>query len=101
MQETSLCVLIGGVCYSCDSGSSLTQRYIKRGHVRAQEPTFIVSIVPPQTLASQSDPEGVEARGTAHCATAIVVFSTPTPPTPTMTTAATMSSSSSAQGISK
>jgi hypothetical protein len=56
---------------------------------------------PSQTLASRSDPEGAEARGTAHCTAATVVSSTPTPPTPTMTTATAMSSSSSAQGISK
>jgi hypothetical protein len=36
---------------------------IKRG---AREPTFAVSTVPPQTLATQSDREGAEARGTAH-----------------------------------
>jgi hypothetical protein len=62
---------------------------------------FTVSIVSPQTLASRSDPEGAEARGTAHCAAATVVSSTPTPPTPTMTTTAAISSSSLTQGISK
>jgi hypothetical protein len=35
---------------------------------------FTVSTVPPQTLASRSDPEGAEARGTVHCAAATVVF---------------------------
>jgi hypothetical protein len=41
---------------------------IKRGHAGAWELTFAVPIVPPQTLAIQSDREGAEARGTAHYA---------------------------------
>jgi hypothetical protein len=71
------------------------QRNIKRGHVGARKPTFTVSTMPPQTLANQSDREGVEARGTAHCTV------DRRPPTPTTTIVAAMSSSSSAQGISK
>jgi hypothetical protein len=47
---------------------------LERGHVEARESTFTVSTVPPQTLASWSDPEGAEARGTAHCVAATVVF---------------------------
>jgi hypothetical protein len=39
---------------------------IKGGHAVAREPMFTVPIVPPQTLATQSDREGAEARGTAH-----------------------------------
>jgi hypothetical protein len=49
---------------------------IKRGHVGAREPTFTVPTVPPQTLATKSDQEGAEARGTAHHA------SDRRPPTP-------------------
>jgi hypothetical protein len=32
------------------------------------QPMFTVPTVPSQTLATQSDREGVEARGTTHCA---------------------------------
>jgi hypothetical protein len=39
---------------------------IKGGHVGAREPTFTVPTVPPQTLATKSDREGAEVRGTAH-----------------------------------
>jgi hypothetical protein len=42
----------------------------------AREPTFVVPIVPPQSLATQSDREGAEARGTVHYA------SDRRPPTP-------------------
>jgi hypothetical protein len=49
---------------------------IKGGHAGAREPTFTVPTVPPQTLATQSDREGAEARGTAHYA------SDRRPPTP-------------------
>jgi hypothetical protein len=87
--------LIGGACRSCSSGSPLTQRNIKMGHTMAREPMFIVSTVPPQTLANRSDCEDAEARETAHCA------ADRRPPTPTTTIAAAMSSFSSAQGISK
>jgi hypothetical protein len=41
---------------------------IKGGQARAREPTFTVPTVPPQTLATQSDREDAEARGTAHYA---------------------------------
>jgi hypothetical protein len=41
---------------------------IKGGHAGAQEPTFTMPTVPPQTLATQSDREGAEARGTTHYA---------------------------------
>jgi hypothetical protein len=87
--------LIGGARRSCGGGSPLAQRNIKRGHAGAQEPTFTVSTVPPQTLANRSDHEGAETRGTAH------YVADRRPLTPTMTIAAAMSSSSSAQGISK
>jgi hypothetical protein len=49
---------------------------IKGGKVGAQELTFTVFTVPPQTLATQSDREGAEARRTAHYA------SDRRPPTP-------------------
>jgi hypothetical protein len=94
-------VLIGGACRSCDSGPPLAQLYIKRGARRGTGTNVHRVHSAPQTLASQSDREGVEARGTAHCAAATVVSSIPTPPTSTTTTAAAMSSSSSVQGISK
>jgi hypothetical protein len=48
--------------------------------------------VPPQTLATKTDQEGTEAKGSVHLA------SNRRLPTPTVT--ATMSSSLSAQGIS-
>jgi hypothetical protein len=41
---------------------------IKGGQAGAREPTFTVPTVPPQTLATKTDQEGVEARGTAHLA---------------------------------
>jgi hypothetical protein len=91
-------VLIGG---ACRSWPPLTQRHIKRGARRGTGTNVHHVHSAPQTLASRSDREGTEARGTAHCTAATVVSSTPTPPTPTTTTAAAMSSSSSAQGISK
>jgi hypothetical protein len=49
---------------------------IKEGHAGTRAPTFTVPTVPPQTLATQSDREGAEARGTAHYA------SDRRPPTP-------------------
>jgi hypothetical protein len=49
---------------------------IKRGHAGTQELTFTVPTVPPQTLATQSDREGAEARKTVHYA------SNRRPPTP-------------------
>jgi hypothetical protein len=44
---------------------------IKGGQAGAREPMFTVPTVPPQTLATQSDREGVEARGTAHYASGL------------------------------
>jgi hypothetical protein len=41
---------------------------IKGGHAGAQKPTFIVPTLPPQTLATQSDREGAEARRMTHYA---------------------------------
>jgi hypothetical protein len=41
---------------------------IKGGHAGAREPTFTVSTVPPQTLATKTDQEGAEAKGTVHLA---------------------------------
>jgi hypothetical protein len=55
---------------------------LKGVHVGAREPTFTVPTVPPQTLATRSDHEGAEARGTAHSAVTTIASSTPTPPTP-------------------
>jgi hypothetical protein len=49
-----------------DSGPPLAQRNNKRGHAGARKPMFTVPTVPPQTLATKSDREGAEARGTAH-----------------------------------
>jgi hypothetical protein len=49
---------------------------IKGGHTGVRKPMFTVPTVPPQTLATQSDREGAEARGTAHYA------SDRQPPTP-------------------
>jgi hypothetical protein len=43
---------------------------------RVEKPTFTVPTVPPQTLATQSNREGAEARGTTHYA------SDRRPPTP-------------------
>jgi hypothetical protein len=42
---------------------------IKRGQVRAREPTFVVPTVPTQTLATKTDQESAEARGLTHLAT--------------------------------
>jgi hypothetical protein len=50
------------------SGSPFIQRNNKRGHAGTRKPTFTVSTMPPQTLATQSDREGTEARGIAHYA---------------------------------
>jgi hypothetical protein len=86
MEGTTSHVLIGGVCHSYGSGLPLAQRHIKKG-ARWDTGTNVHRI--PQIIASRSDPEGVEARGIAHYATAIVVSFTPTP---TTTTAAAMSS---------
>jgi uncharacterized protein YraI len=47
-------------------GPLLCSATIKEGHVGAREPTFTVPTVTPQTLATQSDREGAEARGTTH-----------------------------------
>jgi hypothetical protein len=41
---------------------------IKGGHAGAREPTFTMSTMPPQTLATKTDQEGAEARGTIHLA---------------------------------
>jgi hypothetical protein len=41
---------------------------IKGGHAGAQKSTFTVPTMLPQTLATQFDREGAEARGTAHYA---------------------------------
>jgi hypothetical protein len=65
---------------------------IKGGHVGAREPTFTMPTVSPQTLATQSDREGAEARGTTHYAADHRLL--------TVTATATMSSSSSAQDTS-
>jgi hypothetical protein len=94
-------VLIGGAYHSCGSGPPLAQCHIKKGARRGMGTNVHRVHSAPQTLASRSDPEGAEARETAHCAAATVVSSTLTPPTPTMTTATVMSSFSSAQDISK
>jgi hypothetical protein len=98
MEGTPLHALIGSVCHSCGSGPPLTQHHIKKGARRSTETNVHRVHSAPQTLASRSDPEGAEVRGTAHCAAATVLSSTPTP---TTTTAAAMLFSSSAQGISK
>jgi hypothetical protein len=97
MRRTAHCA----ACHSCGSGPPLAQRHFKRGTPGHGDQRSLYPQCPPQTLVSRFDPEGAEARETAHCAAAIVVSYTPTPPTPTMTTTAVMSSSSSAQGISK
>jgi hypothetical protein len=47
-------------------GLLLRSVILKGGHAGAREPTFTVPTVPPQTLATQSDREGAEARGTTH-----------------------------------
>jgi hypothetical protein len=58
-------------------GSLSCSTILKGGHVGVQEPTFIVSIMPPQTLAIRSDREGAEARETAHGAvTTVAPFNT-------------------------
>jgi hypothetical protein len=90
--------LIGGACHPCGSGPLSHSAILKGGTPEHGNQCSPCLQCPPQTLASQSDPKGAEARGTVHCAAATVVSSTPTP---TTTTAATMSSSLPAQGISK
>jgi hypothetical protein len=54
----------------------LRSAIIKGGHTGAREPTFTVPTVPPQTLATKTDQEGAEARGSVHLA------SNRRPPTP-------------------
>jgi hypothetical protein len=49
-----------------DSGPLSRSAIIKGRHAGAREPTFTVPTVPPRTLATKSDREGAEARGTAH-----------------------------------
>jgi hypothetical protein len=44
----------------------LTQHNNKRGDVGAWEPMFTMPTVPSQTLTTQSDHEGAEARETTH-----------------------------------
>jgi hypothetical protein len=44
---------------------------IKGGQAGAQEPTFIVPTVPPQTLTTKTDQRGAEARGLVHLASDI------------------------------
>jgi hypothetical protein len=73
-------------------GPLLRSATIKGGHAGARERTFTVPTVPPQTLATQSDHKGAEARGTAHYAADHRLL--------TVTVTATMSPSSSAQGTS-
>jgi hypothetical protein len=48
------------------SGPLSCSATIKGGHAGAWEPTFTVPTVPPETLATKSDREGAEARGTTH-----------------------------------
>jgi hypothetical protein len=81
-----------GVLALYGNGIPLAQCNNKRGggHSGAREPTFTVPTVPPQTLATKTDQEGVEARGLVHLTT------NRRPPTVTDT----MSSSSSVQDIS-
>jgi hypothetical protein len=76
LETNPIRALIGGrlPCMTVDHFSRSAT--IKRGHAGAREPMFTVPTVPPQTLTTQSDREGAEARGTAHYA------SDRRPPTP-------------------
>jgi hypothetical protein len=80
-------------CLPCMTVDSLScSATIKGGHARARDPMFTIPTVPPQTLATQSDREGAEARGTSHYASDHRLL--------TVTATTTMLSSSSAQGTS-